>query len=131
LRPGSDRSRLRKALFEQPWHPELSNPVGYEIVRLVVPASALAPQVSRIHDPEGLRRMVHLQALAARGGIADEAGIAALVAAEAAKGVVVPFTGKPFGFDAATRRLSFEKPGTSVVVYELKKRSEGRIAITF
>jgi len=120
----------RKALFEQPWHAELSNPVGYEIVRLVVPASAMAPQVSRIHDLEGLRRMVHLQARAASDGIADEAGIAALVAAEAAKGVVVPYTGKPFAFDAATRRLSFETPGTSVVVYELKKRNEGRIAIT-
>lgn len=109
------------------FQPGLVNPIGRGIADLMVPS--FVSFAARMHDLEALRRMVRLQAIMAAKGIVEPAAMAAFVAGEGAKTDFDPYTGKPFAFDPATKRLSFTPAGTGALVTALGKRYDGKVAI--
>jgi len=83
----------------------------------------------KVHDLEGLRRLVALQELLiARQAVALDAVQAAL-AGPANAAFANPYTAEPMQYDRASQTLSFEPRATGSWVDNMKKRSGGRIAI--
>jgi hypothetical protein len=117
----------KDALTQRPWYGEVVNPVGKGMAEAMLPS--YPSYIARMHDLEALRRMVHLQGMLAEAGIDEPAAMAAYLAGDGAKAGANPFTGKPFDFDQAKKRLSFDPVGTGSFMAELKKRMDGKAAI--
>jgi hypothetical protein len=84
---------------------------------------------TRMHDLEGLRRLVALQELLVKAKAMTPEKIQSVLSSKAALGLSDPYTGEPMRFDPASRRLSFEARGRAVFSEKLRNRFDGRIAV--